>query len=109
MAKKKAATKRKSIGPEWQDHRGRFTEGNPGGGRPKGSLSLVTILKRELSKGKDSRAIKVVRKLIEQAEAGDVVAAKALLEHIDGKPLQRLLADVTTHEPTIIVRKEKQE
>ena len=70
-----------------RDTRGRFGKGNPGGpGNPhaKKVAELRTTLLGAVSSG-DLRA--VVKKLVKLAQAGDVQAAKVVLERLLGPPL----------------------
>lgn len=70
-----------------------FQKGNPGGGRPKGSVSLVTLIKKALDKKIDkcsTVADIVVAKLLARAMEGDIPAIKELLERIDGKVKQEV-------------------
>jgi hypothetical protein len=71
--------------------------GNPGG-RPKKDTSLSGMLRKEIAK-KDADGVtkkgRIVGKLIELAESGDVVALKYLFDRVDGKPAQVLSAAVT--------------
>ena len=71
-----------------RDVRGRFTKGNPGGsGNPfaRRVAALRSTLIREVTRD-DIRAI--VRKLIEQARAGDIAAAKEVLLRTLGRPVE---------------------
>ncbi|MEO6809727.1 MAG: DUF5681 domain-containing protein [Isosphaeraceae bacterium] len=61
--------------------------GNPGG-RPKGTISLVTLLRRKLAEGGDDgiqNAEAIIDALILQARCGDYRHIKEILERIDGK------------------------
>ena len=72
---------------------GRFLAGNPGGpGNPhaKKVAQLKSALLRAVST-RDLRAI--IKKLIEQATAGDVQAAKVVLEWSVGKPKQDICVE----------------
>jgi high-affinity K+ transport system ATPase subunit B len=78
-----------------------FEKGNKGGGRPKGSLSIVRILHKTLAKkinmtdkntkelSKKTIAEGVVLALIQKAMKGDVSAIKEVLERTDGKVTQK--------------------
>lgn len=67
---------------------GRLNAG-PGPGRPPGSISLTTLLKRALEdRPQDAQA--VVAKIIEDAINGDVAARKLILERVDGAVPQRI-------------------
>lgn len=63
-----------------------------GGGRPKGSVSIVSALKKELAKG--ATASEVAKAIIEQAKSGNGVAIKAVLDRIDGPVKNEIDADM---------------
>jgi hypothetical protein len=68
-----------------------FKKGNPGGGRPKGSVSLVCLIKRALDQKIDKEktvADAIVAQLLANAMQGDMPAIKEILERIDGKVKQ---------------------
>ena len=77
-----------------RDEKGRFTEGHPGGpGKPKGSISLVAILKRQLEKIDPLYDKSTAEALIEQylqkaMEEGDGQAIRDMMDRTDGKPKQ---------------------
>lgn len=78
-----------------------FKPGNKGGGRPKGSVSLVHLLKKALKQKIDitdpltkqnaKKALNevIVLKLIQQAIKGDVKAIKEVFDRTDGKSIQK--------------------
>jgi hypothetical protein len=78
-----------------------FEKGNKGGGRKKGSVSLVYVLKKLLKKEIDikdpftkaqSKAQlreAVALALVTKALKGDVSAIKEIIERVDGKVLQK--------------------
>jgi hypothetical protein len=78
-----------------------FEKGNKGGGRKKGSVSLVYVLKKLLKKEIDIKdpftkaASKaqlreaVALALVTKALKGDVSAIKEIIERVDGKVLQK--------------------
>lgn len=90
-----------------------FKKGNPGGGRPKGSVSLVTILKRTLenkvslkdplTKQEESKTISehLIKRFIAKALSGDMSAIKEVLERIDGKVLQKSEVTTKSHEDAL--------
>jgi hypothetical protein len=90
-----------------------FEEGNPGGGRPKGFIPLVTIIERVLkqqielddpiTKTRSKKELQewVVLALITKAMKGDVSAIKELLERIDGKVVQKNDVNIRTHEDAL--------
>jgi hypothetical protein len=60
--------------------RGRFAPGNPGGpGRPEGSRNKATILLDQLA---DGDAEKIVRKVLDAANDGDLKAAEMILARV---------------------------
>jgi hypothetical protein len=79
------------------DEHGRFTVGNPGGpGRPKGSLSVVDAIRRELEKvipgQKKTYLEKLVTKVLFTAcTVGDVAMIKDIIDRVDGKPAQTIM------------------
>ena len=93
-----------------RDEKGRLLPGNSGNpkGRPKGSLSLVALLKKELEKeianeegtDKTSYAILLIRTMLRKAVIeGDVVMIRDIINRIDGMPKQTLgLKDETEPE-----------
>lgn len=80
------------------------------GGRPKGSFSLVGLLRNELekeipSKTKDKKtyASVLIRKMLDKAiKDGDPAMIKDIINRIDGLPVRRLGLDDETKE--IIVK-----
>jgi hypothetical protein len=77
-----------------------FTKGSSGnpGGRPKRDTSLTGLLRKELSKknaDKIAKKTRIVGKLIELADGGDVVALKYIFDRIDGKPTETVKAAVS--------------
>ena len=68
--------------------------GNPGG-RPK-EKPFSDALRMEIADaGEDHKALRrVARKLIENAEAGDIRAIRELADRLDGKPIQAVDANV---------------
>jgi hypothetical protein len=95
---------------ENRDGQGRYkpgTSGNPEG-RPKGSLSLVAILKEELGKipegEKEDYAHLLINKAIDKAVTdGDTSTIRDLINRIDGIPRQSIgLYGGEDNEPMII-------
>ena len=68
--------------------------GNPGG-RPK-EKPFADALRMEIADaGEDHKALRrVARKLIENAESGDIRAIRELADRLDGKPMQAVDANV---------------
>ena len=61
--------------------------GNPNG-RPKGTLSLVSLLKQQLLDN-PGEAKEIVKAFVEQGKVGDMRAIEELLNRIDGKVIER--------------------
>lgn len=80
-----------------RDANGRFTEGNPGGGRPKGSgISITTAIKRELEKcpegqNKATYLDLLVKRILKKAiQEGDQLMIKQVWNYVDGMPKQNI-------------------
>ena len=75
---------------------GRFVEGNPGGGRPAGSTSLVSLLKAKLEEcpeGMDKKTFAqliIDRVLSDALKLGDSAAMKLIWSYIEGMPKQAI-------------------
>ena len=74
---------------------GKFAEGNPGGGRPKGSFSLVEMIKKKLQEecpeADKTYAEMFIDKLIEKSlDDGDVTILKEMITRVDGLPTQKI-------------------
>lgn len=88
-----------------RDENGRYlpgTSGNPGG-RPKGSVSLVAALRRELERRQDSGQPgieAVAARLVDLAVGGDLRAAREIADRLDGKPTQAV--DLHASEPFVL-------
>ncbi len=87
---------------------GKFTKGNPGGGRPKGSgVSITTAIKRELEKippGQDKATYLdlLVKRIMKKAiQEGDQQTIKQMWNYVDGMPQQS--TDITTNGENINV------
>lgn len=72
---------------------GKFKKGNPGGGKPKGTLSLVTLIKQRLEQvgpdGQRTIAEHFVDNLLQDALGLDTQSRKLLMQYIEGMPLQK--------------------
>ena len=73
---------------------GRFVEGNPGGGRPKGSVSVVEALKRKLEEVPEGQTktyleLLVSRYMKNAIQDGDTQLIRDLINRVDGMPTQR--------------------
>lgn len=84
-----------------------FKKGNPiRGGRPKGSISLTTTLKKiinkeiqfknPLNRKKETKTIRewINLALVAKAMKGDINAIKHIYDRIDGKVAQELIGDL---------------
>lgn len=85
---------------------GKFVKGNPGGGRPKGSFSLVEMIKNKLqeqAKDKDKTyAEYFIDQLIKKTVVdGDVTMMRDMINRVDGMPKQGV--DVTSNGNTIML------
>src|SRR5882757_1004626 len=68
----------------------KFQKGNPGGpGRPRGSRNKMNLLLDEIAEGEAPR---MVRKMIENANEGDRVAARLVLSRVWSAPKGRAIA-----------------
>jgi len=68
--------------------------GNPGG-RPKGSVSLVKILRDVLNEpGGEARAKAIIGKCLDMAAEGDDKHLRILLDRLDGPVVQKIEASV---------------
>ena len=63
--------------------------GNPGG-RPKGSVSLTTLLKRELRKNDGQLAEMVVKVALREAASGEFRYTKEIWDRVDGTLVNRV-------------------
>jgi len=83
VAKREATEKKR-------DDKGRFRKGQSGnaGGRPKGSVSLTTLLRHALLEAdpttKKTLARQLIDSLVAEALGGNVRALEVVLERIDG-------------------------
>lgn len=68
---------------------GRFLVGNPGGGRPP-IVDFRRLVHRARGATVEEKLLAVFDALCEQAESGDVAAAKLLLERLCGKDAEKL-------------------
>jgi len=62
-----------------RDHKGRFVEGNPGGGRPRGAPNRISRKVKEIL---SENAEELTRALVEKAKAGDVAALKVIFSRL---------------------------
>lgn len=81
-----------------KDEKGRFVKGNDfGQGRPKGTYSLTTIIKKllqdeqvTLEDGKKINAGEALtRKVLKQALEGDTQSLKLIFNYVEGMPVQK--------------------
>lgn len=99
MPERKQAPESGGDDPEFKrDQAGRFVDGTAGGpGRPKGSLSLVGLLKKHLRENPEQADL-IVSNLVEQAAQADFRALgfiKECLERIDGRTVEKQQIEVT--------------
>lgn len=80
-------------GANGRDGRGRFAPGNPGGPGNPFARSVAALRSALLGHVDDEVVSRLVKALVEQAEAGNVAAAKLLLEYTLGKPLDSVDPD----------------
>jgi hypothetical protein len=91
--------------PAPRDEHGRYlpgASGNPGG-RPKGSVSLVTAIRHELERRQDSGQPgieAVAARLVDLALDGDIRAVREIGDRLDGKATQSV--DVSSSEPLVL-------
>src|SRR6476646_381163 len=84
------------VGPEPTPDRapkGRFTMGNKGGPGNPFARQVAEIRKLLLNSVPGERLTKIVLALVEKAEAGDVAAAKLVLQYTVGKPAEAVEPD----------------
>lgn len=77
---------------------GKFLPGNPGGGRPPGTLSLIGMLKAKLEEvepeSKRKYAELLIDKIVDGAvTAGDEKQIKNILQYIEGMPQQSIVVE----------------
>jgi hypothetical protein len=79
--------------PNGRDGRGRFTKGNRGGpGNPFARrVARLRTLLLEIVGDEDLRG--VLRKLVERAQAGDLAAARLVLDYLIGRPAEAVDPD----------------
>jgi hypothetical protein len=79
---------------------GKFVDGNPGGGRPKGSFSLKEKMRHELQKcpeGQDKFTyadMMIRRQLKESIESGDIQQIRLIWNYVEDMPKQN--TDITS-------------
>lgn len=85
---------------EYRDEKGRFIPGvaQPGAGRPKGSVSIVALIRNELNENPD-RAKSIAEKILARAETDsdgkEFQYIREILERIDGKVTEKVEQSVT--------------
>lgn len=93
---------------ELQDPKtGKFVKGNPGGGRPVGSISIVEAIKRKLVEVPDGQTktyleLAVIRYFKKAIQDGDSKILKDLIDRVDGKALQKVEASIENRLPDAI-------
>lgn len=90
-------TKKNVEKPYTDPDTGKFVEGNPGGGRPKGSgISITTEIKRKLKErppGEDKSTYLelLIQRILKQAiQEGNQQMIKNLWNYVDGLPKQTI-------------------
>ena len=90
-----------------------FKEGNPGGGRKKGSVSFASVIKKVLkqqmvnidpiTQKESNKKLRewIVITLVSKAINGDIQAIKELLERVDGKIVQKNEVKMNTQEQSL--------
>ena len=82
-----------------RDKNGRYVDGHKSvGGRPPGSLSLLTILKDALVEVPDGEKQTYAEKMIRQyrditIEKNDGIAVRDMLDRVDGRALQKVVVE----------------
>ena len=84
-----------NVGKTYTDPKtGKFVKGNPGGGRPPGSISLITIMKQKLEMlGPDEKrtvAEHLIENVIQDALEGKDTQLKLLFQYVEGMPKQAI-------------------
>ena len=100
LTKEENSDDKEKITDKKQDTK--FKKGKSGNknGRPKGSISLVSILKRKLEEfkydkdGGKQRAEIFIDKLLEKAEKGEDKSIDSVLKYVEGLPTQKIDAEV---------------
>jgi hypothetical protein len=73
----------------------KFKEGNPGGGRPKGSgISITSEIKKKLAECPDGSKATYLQLLLNRIfksaiQDGDITMIKDMINRVDGMPLQK--------------------
>ena len=72
-----------------RDEKGRFLQGNPGGGRKPRAVeeSYLELFKSTVSQ---ADAVKIIEKAKTDAIAGDAVARKFIFDYLVGTPVQKV-------------------
>lgn len=73
---------------------GKFLPGNPGGGRPKGTYSLKTLIEKKLRENPELEA-KLIKDILEKEQA-------LVYQMIDGRPKQEGSLDLNTPTPVLV-------
>jgi len=105
-------TKKNVEKPYTDPKTGKFIEGNPGGGRPKGSgISITTEIKKKLEEypeGQKSTYLQLlINRILKQAiQDGDQQMIKQMWNYIDGMPKQStdLTSDGEKIEGLVIIK-----
>lgn len=95
------ATDRPSPNGYNRDNRGRFAEGNPGGPGNPLAKRTAEVKQAFLNAVTPDDVGDIARKLVEQAKAGDTVAARIVLDRIlgrDSQPIELALSPAENHD-----------
>lgn len=63
---------------------------NPRSGRPKGSLSLIGLIREELERNDKEGAKKLAQEIVKQAAQGNATALKQIMDRLDGPIVEQL-------------------
>lgn len=86
---------------------GKFVKGNPGGGRPEGSVSIVEGIKRKLleiepANKKTYLELFLSKLFLKAIKDGNEQLMRDMINRVDGMPSQRVDTDITTGGQKII-------
>ena len=106
VGRKSKKKRKKPTKKVLRDNRGKLLPGTEtiGSGSRKGTFSLRTMLHKALLEQRGNRpaAEMLVKHLVDAAILGDnrfnTAPAKLIFEHIDGKPTQKIVADITNRD-----------
>lgn len=82
------------IGSDHRDAAGRFTAGNPGGPGNPSAAKVAKFRAALLAAVTEDDITAIVAKLVQLAKAGDIDAARLILDRLMGKPIQPSLVEL---------------